>query len=315
MTTSPKGRTMRSHTLAAIVSTAALALLTLAGCSTDPEPTATDPTPTSDSSNTAPTEEPGEPQASTAPPSESPEEPDLTTVPAYFVGETPQGPRLYREFQRVTGDPSMEAFALLAAGKAADPDYLSFVPEGGPSSVEHDEGAGLIVVELPDDGWTTPTDGMDEVRAELAVQQIVYTLQGVAQSRDPVEFRLGGAATRIFGIDSAGGIGHGDPLETLALVSVTTPEEGATVSGSFSASGVASSFEATVPWEIRRGDTVVERGFSTAEGWMDKLYPWATDVDVSGLAPGEYQFVAMTDDPSGGEGGGPHEDSKTITVE
>ena len=35
---------------------------------------------------------------------------------------------------------------------------------------------------------------------------------------------------------------------------------------------------------------------------MDKLYPWQTSVDVSGLAPGDYTFVAMTDDPSGGEG-------------
>ncbi|MGH3361773.1 MAG: Gmad2 immunoglobulin-like domain-containing protein, partial [Nocardioides sp.] len=70
-----------------------------------------------------------------------------------------------------------------------------------------------------------------------------------------------------------------------------------------------------VPWEIRDGDSVVASGFVTAEGWMDKLYPWETEVDVSGLSPGTYQFVAMTDDPSGGaEGGGPTEDSKTITV-
>jgi len=111
-------------------------------------------------------------------------------------------------------------------------------------------------------------------------------------------------------------LANGPVLETLALVNVTTPEQGASVSGTFTASGVASSFEATVPWEIRQDGEVVERGFSTAEGWMDKLYPWETEVDVSGLAPGDYQFVAMTDDPSGGaEGAGPTEDSKTITVE
>ena len=86
------------------------------------------------------------------------------------------------------------------------------------------------------------------------------------------------------------------------------------MSGSFTADGVASSFEATVPWEIRQGDEVVKKGFTTAEGWMDKLYPWEAEVDVSGLAPGEYTFVALTDDPSGGEGFGPSEDSKTITV-
>ncbi len=60
---------------------------------------------------------------------------------------------------------------------------------------------------------------------------------------------------------------------------------------------------------------MVKEGFSTAVGWVDKLYPWQTEVDVTGLTPGEYTFVAMTDDPSGGEGGGPTEDTKTIIVQ
>ena len=71
-----------------------------------------------------------------------------------------------------------------------------------------------------------------------------------------------------------------------------------------------------MPWEIRGRPTATRcsKGFATAEGWMDKLYPWETEVDVSGLEPGDYTFVAMTDDPSGGEGGGPTEDTKTITI-
>ncbi len=39
---------------------------------------------------------------------------------------------------------------------------------------------------------------------------------------------------------------------------------------------------------------------------MDKLYPWETEIDVSDLAPGDYTFAAMTDDPSGGEGTATH---------
>ena len=81
------------------------------------------------------------------------------------------------------------------------------------------------------------------------------------------------------------------------------------------ASGVANSNEANVPWQIRQGDKVVKSGFSTAQGWMDKLYPWESDpIDVSDLAPGEYTFVAMTDDPSGGEGFGPQVDTRTINI-
>ena len=64
------------------------------------------------------------------------------------------------------------------------------------------------------------------------------------------------------------------------------------------------------------GRVLVERveGFATAEGWGDKLYPWSSDVDCSGLPPGTYTFVAMTDDASGGEGGGPTQDTKTFTL-
>jgi hypothetical protein len=173
------------------------------------------------------------------------------------------------------------------------------------------------MVALPDDSWTRLPDGMSETDALLAVQQLVYTAQGVRQSRDPITFTdSSGNATQIFGIASEDGFTAADPLRTLALVSITAPEQDAATSGSFTASGVSSSFEATTPWEIRNASgKVVRKGFATAEGWTDKLYPWETEVDVSGLEPGEYTFVAMTDDPSGGEGGGPTVDSKTIMVQ
>jgi hypothetical protein len=78
---------------------------------------------------------------------------------------------------------------------------------------------------------------------------------------------------------------------------------------------VASSFEATVPWQILdAGGTEVLEGFATAEGWMERLYPWETTIDVSGLPAGEYVFRAQTDDPSDGEGGGPTEDTKSFTI-
>jgi len=262
----------------------------------------------------------GTPSDSTAPATSSTDEPsgETVTVPAYFVGEAPQGPRLYREFRSVdAADPLAAAAALVTGGKTLDPDYRTLFPGGAFASVSYDEAAGVITAELPDDGWTTPADGMSSADARLAVQQLVYTLQGVAQSRASLVVTLGGDPVPLFGIDTADGVRNADPLKTLALVNITTPEEGATVSGTFTASGVASSFEANVPWEVREavGGPVVMDGFATAEGWMDKLYPWETKIDVSMLAPGTYEFVARTDDPSDGEGAGPTEDTKTFTVE
>ncbi len=154
--------------------------------------------------------------------------------------------------------------------------------------------------------------------AELALQQVVYSAQAaLGQGRLPVLLESDDGPT-----DTMLGEPITEPLqaapesEVRALVNISDPAEGATVSGTFTASGVADSFEATVPWQVLSGEDVVLDGFATAEGWMGKLYPWQTEVDVSSLEPGEYTFVAMTDDPSGGEEGfGPTIDTRTIVVE
>lgn len=287
--------------------------LALAGCGDDdPSPVADDTgkdepkasqTPSGDAS------EPTEPVESSGPPA------DTTTVPVYFVGDTPQGPRLFREFRRVEVDnPLDEAAALLTAGDTADPDYRTLFPGGQLKSVSYVENAGVFVVELVDGEWEKRGQGMSAAAARLAVQQLVYTVQGVQQKRAPVVVRLDGSPTTLFGIDTSDGVSAAPQLDVLGLVNISTPEQAQEVSGTFVADGVASSFEATVPWQIRQGDQVVKEGFATANGWVDKLYPWKTEVDVSDLEPGEYTFVAMTDDPSGGEGGGPTEDTKTIIV-
>lgn len=294
----------------------ALTLSGVAACGTDD--TRADDTSPADGSPTGSTRT-SEPTESTAPsPTESSSTPeDMVTVPVYFVGDTPQGPRLYREFREVPADnPLEEAAALVTAGDTLDPDYLTLFPGGAFASVAYDETAEEFHVVVGDDSWNTAVD-QTRKEARLAVQQLVYTLQGVQQTRAPVKVFVqeGGPAGLLFGIDTTDGVTNDPELDVLAFVNVTAPEEGSTVSDTFTASGVASSFEATVPWEIRQDREVVKHGFSTAEGWMDKLYPWETEVDVSDLAPGDYTFVAMTDDPSDGEGFGPTEDSKNITVE
>jgi hypothetical protein len=234
------------------------------------------------------------------------------TVPVYFVGDTPSGPALFREFRKVEADnPADEALALLAAGDSLDPDYGTLLPPGTARLVAHDES---ISVEI-DPSWVDRPGDMSDAQARLAVQQVVYTVQGILQKRAPVVFTVQNAPSPVFGVDD-GEFKAAKPLDVLAFMNVTTPEENATVSGTFTAEGVGSSFEATVLWEVRdtAGKAVLE-GFTTAEGWIDKLYPWAAEVDVTGLAPGTYTFAALTDDPSDGEGRGPTEDTKTITVQ
>lgn len=294
---------MTSRTRIAVL--LAASLLALAGCGSD-DTTAQDQQPTSSGTGHGSSATPSEDSSPSATPTA-----DQVTVPVYFVGDTPQGPRLYREFRRVdAADPLGGALTLAASGDALDPDYRTLLPAGTFST------SGDAAIPLPDDSWQKLPDGMREADAQLALQQLVYTAQGVLRSRDPITFTdADGNATQVFYTASEDGFTAADPIKTLALVSVTSPEQGATVSGSFTASGVSSSFEATTPWEIRDSSgKVVKKGSAMADGWMGKLYPWETDIDVSGLEPGDYTFVAMTDDPSGGEGGGPMVDSKDITI-
>ncbi len=295
----------------------ALTGVLLAGCGEDTtDGSADDPasTPAAGAESSTAT---GESSSATEEPSTSATEggPETTPASIYFVGDTAAGEGLFREETVVPADnPLEEAASLMIAGDTLDPDYRSAWPEGSFSSVTFDGDA--FVVDLSDETWLDAVGSAEESR--LAVQQLVYTLQATEGSEAPVRVQLDGEpADTLLGVEVGDGLTAEPELDVLALVNVITPSDGAPVTGTFTATGEASSFEATVPWEVRdaSGKAVLD-GFTTAEGWIDGLYPWEAEVDVSSLDPGEYTFVAMTDDPSGGaEGNGPTEDTKMIVVE
>jgi hypothetical protein len=270
-------------------------------------------------------------------PAPRPTDPDIadrtptTTTPgpqhslaAYFVGDTPQGPRLYREYFRIANDADDRGAVLVALqSDAEDPDYRSLWPQGTLAEYTSDPEAGIVFVYLTEDLSERP-DGMSKDDARLALQQVVYSIQALFQERLDVGFQyldpqLDESESRM--LDRV--LGERGPYfnrapenEVLSLVSISDPTEGLNVEGSFVARGRANSYEANVPWQIRdEADDVVLEGFATAEGAYDRLYPWEAEIDVSELAPGRYTFVVMTDDPSGGEGPGPFTDTRTIIVD
>jgi len=221
-------------------------------------------------------------------------------VAAYFIGETPYGQRLYREFRQVPSPaPGLAGLELLEAG-AADPDYTSGWPAGSFESLSDPE-AGVVHVTLGDAAPAEPSD--------LALQQLAYTLNaGFQEPLSVVVHR----DDEVVAEASAG-----PQLETLSLVNLSDPAEGQVVTGELRVNGVANSNEATVPWRIEREGDVVDDGFFTAEGWMGtRLFPFSGDIDVSSLDPGTYTFIVETDDPSGGaEGPGAFSDTRTIVLE
>lgn len=297
---------------------AALALtatLALAGCSDDPGTRpASDQSPSSDgSSSPKPSKSDNAAPEPTAEPSA---EPAGTAVPVYFVSDGPGGtPRLFREFQRVEGDPLTEAARLVAGGGAAlDPDYRTLWPQMEISAVSATDG--VLLVEIPSDAFTERPDGMTRRDARLAMQQLVYTLQGVQQERVPVLVSREGDES-LFGLPTGVPVQAASPLKTLNLVNITSPAEGDTVSGdTLTVTGVANSFEASGPCRLLVGDQEVALEPYQSDGWMeDRLFPFEVELPLDGVT-GEAVVQCETDDPSGGaEGNGPSVDTKTITVQ
>lgn len=255
---------------------------------------------------------PSEPEPSA---SETPAESHV--VPIYFAGDTPDGTRLYREFQE-TLDSDLGTFAVNAAmtGTATDQDYRTLWPSGsGIASVTMDEGIVVEIVGAPHD---LPAD-MTAEDARLAIQQVVYTAQAAfGQGRVPVQLLLdGGHSDQILGQPTSEPLANDSVLATLAHVSLTTPSEGQVVHGdTLHVSGLANSFEANVVVRLQRweGTEVMFQEPLTALGYMeDKLFPFEGEFDISDVPPGDYVLMAMTDDPSGN--GMSHTDTKRITVQ
>lgn len=245
--------------------------------------------------------------ATTPPPADAEEQ----ALPVYYVSDTAAGLRLQREFRRVaTADPASDAVrTMLAEPTGLDPDYLTLWPAGTELREPVTTGDGVITVDLT---GLTPGAQVGSAGAVLTVQQLVYTVQGALQSTDPVRILLDGEPVdELFGaVSTADPVPRGDIFATRSLVQIDAPAEGATVGPEVQVSGEAAVFEATVLWEVRSGDEVVESGVtSTSEGQTFAPFTFTVTLD-----PGEYVVQIMESDPSGGEGRPVLTDDKAITV-
>jgi hypothetical protein len=272
------------------------AVLLVAGCTDDsaPEPTPTSPP----SASPAPTASPAE----------------AATVPVYYLTDTASQLRLAREFTSLQGaaaDPAGAAVAQMLSGPAADPDYASpWNPATTVRSVELAED--VITVDVTSEARTAEVGA---AAAELAVQQLVHTVTGALQQTLPVVLLIDGEpAGELWGhVVWDGPIGRAPALDVRLLVQINDPAEGASVPSSFTVTGEAAVFEATLPWRILAADgAVVQEGFAmTASG--QTLAPFEFRVDFTGPA-GTYALEIRESDPSSGEGRPAMVDDKTITI-
>lgn len=250
--------------------------------------------------------EPGPAEESTA--TSTPTEPNPATsraVPVYFVGDTPSGPRLYREFQRGTGPMSAETFALDAAlsGTSQDPDYRSLWPADAVSGAYemHEE---LITVTLEGDLHDRPP-GMSEAEAGLAIEQVVRTAQGVfGQGRIPVQLLLNDARTdQVLGVPTSEPLAAGSDLEVLAHVSLSEPSEGRTIrvgkALTIAGVGLSEDDRISVRVKLREGTPVLRDVKFDLDPADSTLSPFNVDLYLGAIQPGVYDVVVSVTNPDG----------------
>jgi hypothetical protein len=250
-----------------------------------------------------------------------------TAVAVYYVGDTPDGPRLYREFRRLEGEPLVAAVSA-AAGHTVDgpplapldPDYRVLWPAMTRASASLSAEGDVIEVTLGGDPQDDLHDrgNLSEAEAAVAVEALVRTAQGVVGERLPVRFLLFDEITdRVLGVPTSEPLAAGSDLAVLAHVSLSDPSEGTTVDNDepFTVTGVGNSFEGNIVTRIQRLSGVVEivaEEPAIAGTYEDRLFPFEVTFDLAAVPPGDYLVVSRTDDPSGE--GRVHVDDRRITI-
>ena len=241
-------------------------------------------------------------------------------LPVYFVGTTPVGPRLYREFHQVDvvdGDELGRALQEAVEAPPLDPDYRSPWPEGTRVDSVEDESSvdGPITISLSGDLHDRPA-GMSRAEARMAVQQLIYTAQAVVQDRAPVQLLLDGERTdQVLGVPASEPLANGDETSVTASIWVTSPQDGDTLdAGDLTVTGRGAFFEATVVWQLLSADggTVVATGSGMAR---ECCVQSPIELTIEDVAPGDYVLRVYDEDMSGGESGRAEaQDTKRVTV-
>lgn len=235
------------------------------------------------------------------------------TVAVYYAGDTTRGTRLFKETHQVALDnPALAAARLAVEGGASDPDYRSLWPQGTTVTGVSFDGVGdqgTATVALSGSGLDAKPAGNGD--GALALQQVVYTVQDALGTHARLEFSVDGThADTLLGQRVAQGVTAQAADEVQSPVQIDTPADGATVDPTFTVSGRAAAFEANVQWELKDGDTVVKQGFTTAAECCT-LSPFSFEVTAPS---GSYTLVVHDEDASGGEGSGPVQDTRRVTV-
>lgn len=262
---------------------------------------------------------PGDPPATPSPTTTASVEPTITPTPeptaeggdltVWAMTDTGTEVRLVRE-QRTVAEVSVQAAVEEMIAGPTDPDYFS-AWDPGTTVLGVDTSLEAVSVDLTADARTA---NIGSAGAGLMMQQLIYTVTDALADpgREVVLLIEGEPAGELWGaVIWDGPMGREDPISARLLVQIDAPREGATSSSPLAISGEAAVFEATLPWRVldEAGTEVASGVATTAEGQTFAPYSFTVD-----LPPGTYTVVVTEDDPSGGEGRAPMQDSRTVTI-
>jgi hypothetical protein len=241
-------------------------------------------------------------------------------VPVYWLGNrtgshagddpTPitkaQSVKLYRTWANVTGRPAEQAVRIMTSKQPSDPDYYSVWRGAEVNAVTRTDG--MVTVDFKE----LPATRLDPDVADVAAQQLIYTVQGALHtSSEPVQItRQGRAGAKLFGqIDTSTPLGRAQAADVQALVWIDSPVDGQTAASPVTIQGTANAFEATVNYQITNLKTrkTSKSVVNTKEG--QKFSPFLIELK---LTPGPYRINAYL--ISDADGTVSDSDSKSIIV-
>lgn len=258
-------------------------VLALTGCtdSADPDPSAADPSPSSAAPSASPSVAPAPPTPSQAATS--------SAVALYYLRDSGRGPRLYREFDRVSAGKGAvhDAVQAMLSRPPADGDYQSLWPTATVVRGVRTEGT-TAFVDLSREALSGQAGAAFEA---ASLQQLVHTVTAADNDLRAVQLLVEGKAPQdLWGhVDTTKPIRREPAAEILGPVWITTPSTGVVARGG-TFGGQATVFEATVSWQLLQGGKVIKEGFSTATTGAPGRGEWTAKADV---APGSYVLRAF----------------------
>lgn len=235
-------------------------------------------------------------------------------VPVYWLGANVGAPakkevRLYRTWTKVSGRPAVEAVRIMTQKQPDDPDYYSAWTGAQVTSVTRSDD--LVTVGFRQ----LPQTQLDADIANVAAQQLVYTIQGAMEDAAGTRVQVteqGRAGSKLFGqVDTDQPLDRAQAADVQAFIWVTAPDDDAVVTSPLKVSGVASVFEAQLNWRIISDKTqaIVSKGTAnTSEAY--KFTPFA--FSVAKLPPGTYTLEVF--EVSAADGRMTSTDTKLLTV-